>query len=308
MRILITIPHFYKYDPGSIYGSGSEGRESRIRVLRDMICALQNRFNRPHVYSRLAYDTEDDMNEPAHVVYEPADTESAYEIDICLCTTEKDHLVRELALPPHYFRWLIFEVSNPLFLGYTCHQVLKENRGQYDYYCYMEDDLVIPEEDFFCKLQWFEQLFGPECLLQPNRYMEGGQSFFKEYLDAEMDSSMDRWFKDAPQKPKQLEADYLGRKLFFYKTRNPHSGCFFLSARQYERMSQREGYAAPDYRFFGPLESAASLDIMRTFAIYRADYRHSNFLEINHLGKRCPQNPDSRVNREAFAKLGFMIP
>ena len=306
MRILITIPHFYKYDPNSIYGSGSEARESRIQVLRDMICALRNRFNLPHAYCHQAYDTEDDLDEISHVVYEPADTETIYDIDICLCTTADDHLVRELGLPPDHFRWLIFSASNPLFLGYTCHQVLQENKGKYDYYCYMEDDLVIPDEDFFCKLQWFEQLFGPECLLQPNRYMEGCRPFYKEYMDPEMDSSIDRkWLKDDPSKADMLETEYLGKRLFFHKTRNPHAGCFFLSARQYELMSQREGYAVPDYHFFGPLESAASLDITRTFTIYRADYRHGNFFEIKHLGKQGPRNPDSRLNRAAFGQFGF---
>ena len=306
MRILITIPHFYKYNPNGMYGSGSEARESRVKVLREMLCALRNTFNMPHAYCRQELD-QDDADTTPHIVYEPADSESIYDIDICLCTTEQDHLVEELDLPEGYFRWMVFSVSNPLFLGYTCHQVLKENRGKYDYYCYMEDDLIIQDMDFFRKLKWFEQTFGSECLLQPSRYMTHCRPFYKEYIDPEMKRYIKYWIDYDDERKNVLETNYLGESLHFIRTRNPHAGCFFLSAEQYEKMCQRDDYGKTEYRFCGPLECSASLDIIRTFAIYRVDYQRGNFFEIEHIGKKPPRIPDTRFNRAAFSALGYTI-
>jgi hypothetical protein len=39
-----------------------------------------------------------------------------------------------------------------------------------------------------------------------------------------------------------------------------------------------------DTRFIGPLESAATLGIMKTFRIYKPAPEHANFLEIQHFG------------------------
>ena len=69
-------------------------------------------------------------------------------------------------------------------------------------------------------------------------------------------------------------------------------------------MCQRENYAEPEYRFCGPLECSASLDILRTFSIYRADYRQGNFFEIKHLGKKGVETADIRINKKAFVELG----
>jgi hypothetical protein len=37
-------------------------------------------------------------------------------------------------------------------------------------------------------------------------------------------------------------------------------------------------------RFIGPLETSATLGILRTFRIYRAAPRNADFLEIQHFG------------------------
>ena len=39
-----------------------------------------------------------------------------------------------------------------------------------------------------------------------------------------------------------------------------------------------------DTRFVGPLESAATLGIMRTFRVYKAAVESAGFLEIEHFG------------------------
>ena len=41
-----------------------------------------------------------------------------------------------------------------------------------------------------------------------------------------------------------------------------------------------------DTSFVGPLESAATLGIMRTFKVYKPARENANFLEVEHYGRR----------------------
>jgi hypothetical protein len=70
----------------------------------------------------------------------------------------------------------------------------------------------------------------------------------------------------------------------FKRPLNPHSGCFFLNAEQMEYWAKQPYFLDRDCGFIGPLESAASLGIMKTFKIYKPTASHANFLEIQHFG------------------------
>ncbi len=303
MKILVTLPHFYKYNPEAIYGSGLEKRESRAQVLRKMLVSLRQMFSLPHAYG---HQKRDKTTQQIYIQYEPADTEHIYEMDICVCTTAQDHLLEQLGLPQDYYEHYVVDISDPMYLGFACHQVLKEHLGQYDYYCYMEDDLVIRDLFFFDKLRWFEQQFGSECLLQPHRYMfAGSEPFAKEYIDYDLDISISDWVDLSLEEDLTVEADFLGRKIRFDRAKNPHSGCFFLSAKQYEKVCSQETYPLLTDAFYGSLESAASLDITRNFKVYKPSFATASFLELDHIGKKPPRIPDSRYQKDNFAKYGF---
>jgi hypothetical protein len=68
------------------------------------------------------------------------------------------------------------------------------------------------------------------------------------------------------------------------RTRNPHSGCFFLNARQMTHWAGQPYFGARESRFIGPLESAATLGLMRTFKVYRPAPANADFLEVQHAG------------------------
>ncbi len=76
----------------------------------------------------------------------------------------------------------------------------------------------------------------------------------------------------------------LGRRVVFERARNPHAGCFFLNARQMAFWASRPHFADRQSRFIGPLETAASLGILRTFAVYKAAPPCADFLEVRHHG------------------------
>jgi hypothetical protein len=49
-------------------------------------------------------------------------------------------------------------------------KLLRDSGGGYDYYGYVEDDIVVVDPMFLHKRRLFDRTFGPYALLQPNRY------------------------------------------------------------------------------------------------------------------------------------------
>src|SRR5207237_1243261 len=81
-----------------------------------------------------------------------------------------------------------------------------------------------------------------------------------------------------------LRSAVIGLDVAFRRTSNPHSGCFFLNLDQMKDWAGRDHFLDRNVSFIGPLESAASLGIMRTFRVYKPAVENANFLEIEHFG------------------------
>src|SRR5262249_44375833 len=160
--------------------------------------------------------------------------------------------------------------------------VLRERLGGYDYYCYLEDDLILHDPWFFRKLAWFTDNVGSESLLQPHRYEVATDTLaHKVYIDGDIKKRVTAPFQCPGEGPRAV-GDVLGVQVVFERARNPHSGCFFLSARQMAQWTRQPYFLDRDTRFIGPLESAASLGVMRTFRIYKPAAEHAAFLELEH--------------------------
>jgi hypothetical protein len=89
-------------------------------------------------------------------------------------------------------------------------------------------------------------------------------------------------FQDLSQ-ARPLVGTVLGAPVVFQGTLNPHSGCYFLNARQMELWTKPPYFLDRDTSFIGPLESAATLGIMRTFAVYKPAPQNASFLEVQHF-------------------------
>ena len=103
----------------------------------------------------------------------------------------------------------------------------------------------------------------------------------------------------------------MGVPVAFRRTLNPHSGCFFLNAAQMEHWARQPYFLNRDTSFIGPLESAATLGIMRTFRVYKPVPEHASFLEIQHWGdgwiRRLAQrgtNPPVAASDKPFGACG----
>ena len=163
MSILFTIPHFFDARGGRRHGSLSPDPRPRIQALTACLTALHQLFGQSQYVTDFARSAAVPLGQPP-----------CHEIKVVICTTKKRHLLDRLALPSHFYTHHPTN-AEPLLLGFECQAVLKDCLGQYDYYCYLEDDLVLHDPWFFTKLAWFTQATEDRNLLQPNRY-EAAQS------------------------------------------------------------------------------------------------------------------------------------
>ncbi len=276
MRLLFTIPHFYRPNPRPPAGAdaphGSEGAraEVRARALLSCLSALHQTFG-----GRQAY-----MAAPP----EPCNARIAAEIAVIVCTTRGHHLLRHL--PANLFRYHETD-AEPRFLGYECHAVLAQNLGRFDYYCFLEDDLVLTDALFFWKQRWFSSAAGDRAVLQPQRFeLAFDLPIHKLYIDGPIvDPTIAPRFQDKSVRP-LIRARCLGVEIAFERADNPHSGCFFLTDAQMARWAKAPYFLDRAAGFWGPLESAATLGVMRTFEVYKPALANAGFLEIRHLDNR----------------------
>jgi hypothetical protein len=102
-------------------------------------------------------------------------------------------------------------------------------------------------------------------------------------LDGDLAAEVTAPFQNIADAP-ELKGSCLGLELTFRRPSNPHSGCFFLTTKQLRAWASRRDFLDRDTRFIGPLESAATLGLMRAFRVYKSAPEVASFLEIEHAG------------------------
>ncbi len=276
MRILATIPHYFDTTrtatDGRRHGSVAESASARVSALSSCITALHQQFDRAQSIADIARRT----TRPANVGFSAT-------VDLAVCTTGDRHLLADLDLSPSLFEHRP-TAADPLFLGLECRALLRDRVGQYDYYCFLEDDLVIRDPWFFAKLEWFNGHVGDARLLQPHRYEVADRGIVKKlYVDGDLaDHVLERI--GYLGEDTTLRATVMGREIVFRRPKNPHSGCYFLNARQMQHFAARPDFLDRDASFIGPLESVATLGIVRAFQVVKPAPENANFLEIEHQG------------------------
>ena len=275
MRVLFAIPHYFNPAPKpGRYGSVGGDQAARIQSVAHCLAGIHQLFGRPQCVIDIARRTT-----------LPANKTIAAAADVIVCTTGNLHLLDRLGLGPGYFSHRPTDAQGPL-LGFECHAALRERLGDYDFYCYLEDDLLVRDPWFFVKLRWFADRFGDEALLMPNRFEVARNSIVhKAYVDGPLRRTVTARFQDVTVEP-VLDGEVMGQKVTFRRALNPHSGAFFLNARQMAAWAARPDFLDRSTEFVGPLESAATLGVMRAFRIYKPDADSAGFLEVEHPGRR----------------------
>ncbi|MEM9925270.1 MAG: calcium-binding protein [Cyanobacteria bacterium P01_D01_bin.50] len=272
MRILFTIAHFFNPTIKGKHASEQANDRFRLQALTMNIMALHQLFGKSQniidIAQRLAFG---------------ANQFQQNEIDVLICTTGEHHLINRIEIPQKFYIHNPTKVE-PLLLGFECQAVLRDYLGKYDYYCFLEDDLIIHDPWFFIKLNWFTQHLGNLNLLQPNRYEISYKGLVhKAYIDGNLASRVTAPFQNV-QKKSIIEGKIMDVPITFSRTLNPHAGCYFLNAHQMDYWVKQPYFLDRDTSFISPLESAATLGIMKTFRVYKTVPEQASFLEIQHFG------------------------
>ena len=210
--------------------------------------------------------------------------DAAAELKVVVCTHGESHALAHV--PAHLY--VRHEVQgDPRHLGYACQDILAEHAWSFDHLCYLEDDLLVTDPATLTKGRWFAETFGEDAVLQPQRYEAGDLNGpVKLYIDGVLSEHVRAGaFQDVSDRS-GLRVRALGRELAFIRFENPHAGCFFLTDRQMRRWMEGPYFLDRSQTWVGPLESAASLGLMRAFRVYKPALGCANFLEIEHLDHR----------------------
>ena len=105
----------------------------------------------------------------------------------------------------------------------------------------------------------------------------------KLYIDGAMPADQLQIHLPDPMPSLLLEDAHWG-DVTFESPRNPHAGCFVLCPDQLRYWSQQPWWLDGDCSFISPLESAATLGLLKTFKLYKPSYASALFLEAQHWG------------------------
>jgi hypothetical protein len=271
MRILVAVVHFFRGEEQSRHSSTDAGRrEERAAALRHVIDAWRGIFG-PTTTLNIEHRRFEQLRGVADG------------LDIVVLTNGTDHLLDEEHMKARGVRHVRVKVDNPRMLGFATRTLFADARHGYDLFCYSEDDLRVTDPLFFDKIQAFHDAFGPKRLLMPNRFEWNARGpTLKTWIDGDLrPAAIARWRDPLPDE----EFLRLGRTTF-RRAANPHSGFHALTAVQLAYWMRQPHFRDNDCSFVSPLESAATLGVLKTFAIYKPFGVHAGFLEIEHLDTR----------------------
>jgi hypothetical protein len=282
MKVLVTIPHFHNPKGGGAYGSTGAESGRREEALSRSIAGLHQSLGPRQAF---LYCLHEHVPGRGNGRLLKVNEQAVTALDVAVCTVGDSHVINSLSVPRGMFHHQPVK-SDPMMIGFACQQVLKAHLGRYDFYGYLEDDLLIQDSFFLRKLRWFTHTFGDEALLLPHRYeLAVNEPLHKLYIDGPVKPDFTARWQDVNDR-RTLEADFLGSRIGFERWSNPHSGCFFLNATQMQRWAESSAFGDGDCSFAGPLESAASLGIMKNFCIYKPAAPNAGFFELQHLHNR----------------------
>jgi len=275
VRLHLAIAHYFNPDGGGQHGSLSSDPTPRVKALRQVVLQLHRLFGGP----------SGSLNHLQRCVDQIAD--GVGDLNITVCVVDNAHLLHHLQdlMDAGAFNIRICTPKTPKHLGFECHRALAETHQHYDYCGYLEDDIVITDADFFLKLRQFNRCFGDDYLLQPNR-IETSQdltSLRRFYIDGDYNPSASESYRHAMTV--DLCMEHLGEPVSFQQPFNTHSGCFFLNHCQASTYFSGPHWAEEDVSFHGPLESAATLGVMKTFQIMKPTLKSGRFLTVEHAGR-----------------------
>lgn len=259
-KVLVMIPHIVSPEEASDRQKGA----AKITRLEKAIAGLLNSF--------------------AHC-----------DLEIWIQTLPGQNVVRFL---PEYQQRRIYveeqQTCEPLYVPYSIQDKFMARKSEpFDWFLFMEDDIVIHDSSFLDKLILFNQ-HCPESngILYPNRYemLEGT----KRYIDLTINEDM------AWDRLSVFEIN--GVK--YAECQNSHAALYCLTAKQLDYWSRCDR----DWRnldfMVGPLECAGTFSLLESFIIYKPHPQNLHSFEVEHYDTKYSKlypDPNSRYTVSAVS-------
>lgn len=280
MRIAIIMAHYFQELANSNIAAGStlQGMERKINAVTETLHALKL-LSQKGTYVTNCSD---------YIV--PINSNCINDVDIFVCTIGEQHILNKLPIPRHYFNRVGFSKVEPTSLTFICQIVLRDlylKNQDYDFYCYIDDDIVIRDLSFFQKLMWLnKQLDNENILIMPSCYEISRNIYdadFKLYINHEdTDKYNVRRFQNFAEN-NNFSLEWQGIPIEFSKPYNPYSASYFLSNKQMKKVVS-EGKFDQMISFSDILESGVMTNILDKFIIYKPSLANASFLEVEHYG------------------------
>ena len=250
MKVLLTIAHVFAPKENSLYSSQTEAKREikKAALQRATLENLDRHRGRSWIHASLG------LAKP--VVTREQHTDLGVDLTIQVYTPPKATLAGGLV-----GRHPNLQVLDPGVNDYTQVPAIASRRAleqadRFDLVGYLEDDLLIEDPEFFAKILKLVELTGGDYAFLPHR-CEQIPGLGDVILSGDPDGGRPDLFWDTGE---SLDLPWPLGPRQFYRATNPHSGCFFLSQGQAQRVlefwQQREWIA--EFRLSGPLEQAAT--------------------------------------------------
>ena len=277
VRVLVCIPHFFRRkseNSGISNGSNLDSLEKRLSEIK--YCYQQISAVMAPVMFTLGTEGRigNNLVEPI-----PKTTHG----DVILVSVPDEHLLVELSNEGKIQARIW--AGPPRQLGYQCRRIFARHVGQYDLYCFIEDDTAIVDPAFFRKVAKFYETHGEDKVLVPSRfeifnYQSRG---WRAYLGR----PGFRTLRLPEQKgPEILTLHDFDGEVIFEKTRDSQAGAYVITDAQVRSWMKRPGFQAPTerqtYAKFDPME-LAMIPMGGRLPIYRPAMGHLDFLQVHHV-------------------------
>ena len=226
----------------------------------------------------------------------PGHNPFAVDFDIFVFTTQGLHLLDDAVTAHRHFTHVETDAEPPL-LGFECAKWIRDHFGSYDYYFYLEDDLLIHDPMFLLKIDAFNRMAAeqlPDVMLQPQRYELALLAYDRAVL-----ADIDKLYIDyqhsglmVPSGP-TLRMNFLGIDIVFEPARNPHAGCYMISNAQAERVIRHPDFLKPSKIYDAPGDTAATGFILQALRVYKPARQSLAFLEVQHGHQVCLRMKES---------------
>lgn len=208
----------------------------------------------------------------------------ADQLDIIVLVNGDNHLLDADYCRARGVRLYDAKLDNPRMLGFTAHKLFADARNVYDVFAFSEDDLRPTGGDMIPRILAFHDDYGWRRVLFPNRFeFNPNGPALKTYIDGMLRPGLLAPFEAALPDERFLKGRQGAKPLTFQRATNPHCGFFAITAEQLTHWMAQSQFGDQDCSFISPLESAATLGILKTFPIYKPFGRDMGWLEIEHL-------------------------